>query len=89
MLTSKKNGRGFTLIEMLTVMAIIVILATWVLSATMRSLETAEEVEEVSDTRQENIITLIDMLQSGKGYDDLPEHIREGRFGEKGSPTIE
>ena len=84
-MTASKSA--FTLVEMLVVMAIVLILATVVVAATVRSLKKAEEVEEVSDTRQGNIITLIDTVQSGKGYDDLPEHIQKGEFGEKGSES--
>ncbi len=84
-LSKTKFVFAFTLIEMLVVMAIVVILATLVLAVTVRSLKRAEEVEDVSDTRQGNIITLIDTVQEGKGYDDLPEHIKKGEFGEKGS----
>jgi len=64
---------------MLVVMAIIVILATVVLAVVMKGLKKAEEVEEVSDTRQENIQTLIENPR----YDELPQHLQEGRFGEK------
>ena len=74
--------KGFTLTEMLVVMAIILILASVIVVATMRALKKAEEVEEVSDTRQDNIGTLIDKIESGEGYDALPEHLKEGRFGE-------
>lgn len=81
----KKNSLAFTLIEMLVVMAIILSLATIVLGVVMKGLKRAEEVEEVSDTRQDNIITLIDTVQSGEGYDALPEHIKKGEFGAKGS----
>lgn len=86
-MTASKSA--FTLVEMLVVMTIIVILTTLLLTVTVRSLKRAEEVEEVSDTRQDNIETLIDIVESGQGYDALPEHIKKGEFGEKGSETTE
>ena len=67
---------------MLVVMAIILSLAAIVLSVVMKGLKRAEETKEVSDTRQDNITTLTDIVQSGKGYDDLPEHLKKGEFGE-------
>ncbi len=73
---------AFTLTEMLLVMAIILILASITVVATMKAMKKAEEVEDVSDTRQRNIETLIDKIESGEGYDGLPPHLQEGRFGE-------
>ena len=75
--------KAFTLTEMLVVMTIILILASVVMVATIRAMKRAEYVEGVSDTRQENIETLIEVIESGEGYDALPEHLKEGRFGEK------
>ncbi len=77
-----KNNASFTLTEMLLVMAIILILAFATVAVIMKAMKKAEEVEGVSDTRQGNIGTLIDVIESGEGYDALPEHLKEGRFSE-------
>lgn len=74
--------KGFTLIEMLVIMAIILILASVTVGVTMKAMKKAKQVENVSDTRQDNIGTLIDVTESGGGYDALPEHLKEGRFAE-------
>ncbi len=73
---------GLTLIEILTVMAIALMLAGFTYKVVMRAMKKADEVEEVSDTRQGNVGTLIDVIESGGGYDSLPEHLKEGKFGE-------
>ena len=73
---------GFTLIEILTVMAIALMLAGLTYKVVMRAMKKAEKVEDVSDTRQGNIGALIGVIESGEGYDGLPEHLQEGKFGE-------
>ena len=63
-------------------MAIILMLATVTYKVVVRAMKKAEEVEDVSDTRQGNIGTMIDVIDSGEGYEGLPEHLKEGKFGE-------
>ena len=48
----------------------------------MRAMKKAEDVENVNETRQGNIGTLIDVIESGEGYDGLPPHLQKGKFGE-------
>ena len=73
---------ALTLIEILVVMAIILMLAGITYKVVIKAMKKAEQVEDVSDTRQGNIETLIDVIESGEGYDGLPEHLKEGKFGE-------
>ena len=73
---------GLTLIEILTVITIALMLAGLTYKVVMRAMKKAEEVEAVSDTRQGNIGTMIDVIETGEGYDGLPEHLKEGKFGE-------
>ena len=63
-------------------MAIILMLALITFGVVMKAMKKAEELEAVSDTRQSNIGTLIYVIESGEGYEGLPEHLKEGRFGE-------
>jgi prepilin-type N-terminal cleavage/methylation domain-containing protein len=74
--------RALTLIEMLVVMAIILMLAAITHRVVMRAMKKAEDVEEVSDTRQGNINEFIKAIEEGKSYDELPDNIKEGRFHE-------
>ena len=76
------HKKSFSLTEMLVVMAIILVLASATVAVIMKAMKKSEEVEEVNDTRQRNIGTLIEVIDSGDGYDALPEHLKEGRFGE-------
>ncbi|MBA7492698.1 hypothetical protein ES702_03248 [subsurface metagenome] len=73
---------SFSLTEMLLVMAIILVLAFATVAVIMKAMKKAEEVEQVSDTRQDNINEFIDAIEKGESYDELPEQIREGRFAE-------
>lgn len=79
---NRTNKNAYTLIEILTTMAIILVLATATVCVIVRALKKSEEVVDVNDTRQGNIGTLIDVIEQGQGYDALPEHLKEGRFGE-------
>jgi type II secretory pathway pseudopilin PulG len=67
---------------MLVVMAIILMLAGITYKVVMKATKKAEEVEDVNDTRQNNIGEFIDAIGEGKSYDELPKQIREGRFHE-------
>ena len=77
-----KLSKALTLIELLVTMAIILMLAGITYTVAMKAIKKGEHVEEVSDTRQGNIGTLIDKIESGEGYDGLPPRLQEGRFGE-------
>ena len=70
------------MIEILVVMAIILMLAGVTYKVVMKAMKKAEQVEAVNETRQGNIGTLIDKIESGEGYDGLPKHLKEGKFGE-------
>lgn len=76
-----KKNFGFTIIEMLTVIAVICILMGLVLSVTMKGRNRAKATRAISDTRQGNLISF--MESSDSGYENLPGHIKEGRFSEK------
>jgi prepilin-type N-terminal cleavage/methylation domain-containing protein len=81
----KFHNKALTLIEILVVMAIILMLAGITYKVVMRAIKKAEEVEDVSDTRQGNIEEFIGVVESGGGYDALPKHLKEGKFGESGT----
>ena len=80
--TGNKRRKALTLIEILVVMAIALMLAGVTYKVVMRAMKKADEVEQVSDTRQDNISLFISVIESGEGYDGLPPRLQEGRFGE-------
>jgi type IV pilus assembly protein PilA len=73
-----KNNRGFSLLELLIVVAIILIIATIAIPSLLRSRQAANESAAVSDLRTINTAEVTYLSSAGGNYGDLPNLVTAG-----------
>jgi type IV pilus assembly protein PilA len=73
-----KNNRGFSLLELLIVVAIILIIATIAIPSLLRSRQAANESAAVSNLRTINTAEVTYLSSAGGSYGSLPELVTAG-----------
>src|SRR5262245_29968219 len=73
-----KNNRGFSLLELLIVVAIILIIATIAIPSLLRSRQAANESAAVSNLRTINTAEVTYLSSAGGNYGSLPELVTAG-----------
>jgi len=73
-----KNNRGFSLLELLIVVAIILIIATIAIPSLLRSRQAAQESSAVSNIRTINTAEVTYLSSNGGNYGSVPELITAG-----------
>ena len=73
-----KNHRGFSLLELLIVVAIILIIATIAIPSLLRSRQAANESAAVSNIRTVNTAEVTYLSSAGGSYGSLPELVTAG-----------
>jgi prepilin-type N-terminal cleavage/methylation domain-containing protein len=73
-----KNNRGFSLLELLIVVAIILIIATIAIPSLLRSRQAAQESSAVSQLRTINTAEVTYLSSNGGNYGGIPELITAG-----------
>jgi prepilin-type N-terminal cleavage/methylation domain-containing protein len=74
----KKNSKGFSLLELLIVVAIILIIATIAIPSLLRSRQAANESAAVANLRTVNTAEVTYLSSSGGNYGDIPALIAAG-----------
>jgi prepilin-type N-terminal cleavage/methylation domain-containing protein len=74
----KKNNKGFSLLELLIVVAIILIIATIAIPSLLRSRQAANESAAVANLRTINTAEVTYLSSSGGNYGDLPALVGAG-----------
>ena len=74
----KKNNKGFSLLELLIVVAIILIIATIAIPSLLRSRQAANESAAVANLRTINTAEVTYLSSSGGSYGDLPALVSAG-----------
>ena len=73
-----KNSRGFSLLELLIVVAIILIIATIAIPSLLRSRQAANESATVANVRTINTAEVTYLSSAGGNYGSIPELITAG-----------
>ena len=73
-----KKDRGFSLLELLIVVAIILIIATIAIPSLLRSRQAAQESSAVSNIRTVNTAEVTYLSSAGGNYGSIPELITAG-----------
>ena len=73
-----KNNRGFSLLELLIVVAIILIIATIAIPSLLRSRQAAQESSAVAQIRTVNTAEVTYLSSNGGNYGSVPELITAG-----------
>ena len=74
----KKNNKGFSLLELLIVVAIILIIATIAIPSLLRSRQAANESAAVANLRTVNTAQVTYLSSSGGNFGDLPALVAAG-----------
>jgi type IV pilus assembly protein PilA len=74
----KRNNKGFSLLELLIVVAIILIIATIAIPSLLRSRQAANESAAVANLRTINTAEVTYLSSSGGNYGDLPALVSAG-----------
>ena len=74
----KRNNKGFSLLELLIVVAIILIIATIAIPSLLRSRQAANESAAVANLRTINTAEVTYLSSSGGSYGDLPGLVAAG-----------
>ena len=74
----KSNNKGFSLLELLIVVAIILIIATIAIPSLLRSRQAAQESSAVSNIRTVNTAEVTYLSSNGGNYGSIPELITAG-----------
>ena len=74
----KKNNKGFSLLELLIVVAIILIIATIAIPSLLRSRQAANESAAVANLRTVNTAQVTYLSSSGGNYGSLPNLVSAG-----------
>jgi len=77
-----KNSKGFSLLELLIVVAIILIIATIAIPSLLRSRQAANESAAVANLRTINTAEVTYLSSSGGNYGDIPALISAGLLDE-------
>lgn len=77
-----KNSKGFSLLELLIVVAIILIIATIAIPSLLRSRQAANESAAVANLRTINTAEVTYLSSSGGNYGDIPALIGAGLLDE-------
>ena len=81
-----KNDRGFSLLELLIVVAIILIIATIAIPSLLRSRQAAQESSAVAQIRTINIAEVTYLSSNQGNYGDIPALITAGLLDTRFSP---
>src|SRR5437899_11943956 len=73
-----KNNRGFSLLELLIVVAIILIIATIAIPSLLRSRQSAQESSAVAQIRTMNTAEVTYIASNSGAYGSIPELITQG-----------
>ena len=74
----KKNNKGFSLLELLIVVAIILIIATIAIPSLLRSRQAANESAAVANLRTINTAEVTYLSSSGGSYGEIPDLVTAG-----------
>ena len=83
----KKNS-GFSLLELLIVVAIILIIATIAIPSLLRSRQAAQESSAVSNIRTVNTAEVTYLSSNGGNYGSIPELITAGLLGNRFGTSV-
>jgi type IV pilus assembly protein PilA len=83
-----KNNRGFSLLELLIVVAIILIIATIAIPSLLRSRQAAQESSAVSQLRTINTAEVTYLSSNAGNYGSIPELITAGLLDSRFSGAV-
>src|SRR5215471_5568783 len=81
-----KSNRGFSLLELLIVVAIILIIATIAIPSLLRSRQAAQESAAVAQIRTVNTAEVTYLSSAGGNYGDIPNLITAGLLDSRFAP---
>ena len=85
---SMKRNRGFSLLELLIVVAIILIIATIAIPSLLRSRQAAQESSAVAQIRTVNTAEVTYLSSNGGSYGSIPELITQGLLDSRFSGSV-
>src|SRR5947207_15080218 len=83
-----KNSRGFSLLELLIVVAIILIIATIAVASLLRSRQSAQESSAVAQLRTINTAEISYISSNQGSYGDIPSLITQGLIDSRFSGAV-
>src|SRR5436853_1408665 len=83
-----KNNRGFSLLELLIVVAIILIIATIAIPSLLRSRQSAQESSAVAQIRTINTAEVTYLSSNQGSYGDIPSLITQGLLDNRFSGSV-